>query len=205
MNRQIGISSTLETNMKFAIRLILPEQNSASNPVCAPRPSKSSELIDDNPDSPVFLYDACAAFDVNGVRFEIDGFFTHPLPLSAEGDFHYFLEDLPGLIEFLIDDLSKQFKVGLGEQGIETGFLFLRLDPGTFEVQCSSLTARPMRYKAERISRPQLVSQILTVVDGYKEGLKRYFPDGLKESWSQELFKKYERLKNKPVIRVGDQ
>src|SRR2546422_894140 len=104
--------------MAFAVRLLLPDISSEHRPPISVL-SETEGFFDDDPTRPLILNDVCKAFRVNGVRFEIDGFFVSPLPLSAEYDLIFFLEELPGLLQVLNEKSRNQFTINLPEQGTQ--------------------------------------------------------------------------------------
>jgi hypothetical protein len=173
---------------EFEMRIVLPDKAEPQGQVYPLDLIDTSDWIDD-PDHPLFLTEACSIFAARGVRFQIIGFFEEPLPVSADDDLVFLLEELPSLFAFLEDESSTQFELGFWSQGIETVFLFTRLANGEiFEVNYSSGSKFALARRTERISRSQLIGQILAIVDAYHEALRRFLPGKLSEPWNQKIF-----------------
>lgn len=153
-----------------------------------------SEL--DSEDSPAFLAPVCEELGRRGGRFEVRGFFASDLPVAIEIDLHYLLEDLPGLIKFLLDGSQSTFTVGLWGQGIETEIDFARKngDP-SIEVTARSSIRRPSNQGSERIAFIELASQISEFVRAYETSIGQAFPQLSTHPWNQALFNLAKQLR----------
>jgi hypothetical protein len=180
----------------FAIRIILPEKDQFIDKSSKESIFDASELIDDDPNLPAFLFEACSAFAIMGVRFEIVGFFKELLPVSTRDDLVYLLKNLPSLFAFIEDETLTEFELGFWDQSIQTVFLFYRLANNEFEVRCSSKASFALEKETETISFMQLVGQMVAIADAYREALMRFSPRVLNEPWNQKLFTTASRLKN---------
>jgi len=161
-----------------------------------PRWDRTIDMADDDPNCPLFLARAAGIFAANDVRFEVEGFFKAPLPVSTDIGLVYFLEDLPGLLRFLTAPSADPFAVGLWEQGIQTEFSFSAPVGGDIiEVGCSCTADREMDHTREHIPRRRLVAQMAEFAANYREGTRRYLPELLDEAWNQHLFGAVARLK----------
>ena len=133
--------------MEFVVRLVLPGDWRKGRAVKAPTWDHTTDMVDDDPDRPLFLAKAADVFAANGVRFEIQGFFEQPLPVSTDVGLVYFLEGLPGLLKFLTATAPASYTVGLWEQGIEAEFSFSTREHGDMvDVACSCAARRKMSH-----------------------------------------------------------
>jgi hypothetical protein len=178
--------------------LILPDESPPYREV-NPWPDDPAESIDDEDERShtlICLYNACRAFTVYGVRFQIRGFFAEPPPVDTEIDLVWFLDHLPRLLGFLEKPTNTPCAVLLMDQGMETEFHFRGIDNGArVEVSCLSHTTRAMTSNCEIIPLDDLIGQIVRFVENYKEALGRYASHLLQETSNKDLFAAQSRLK----------
>jgi hypothetical protein len=175
--------------MEFAVRLVLPGDWRTGHAVKAPTWDHTTDVVDDDPEHPVFLARAAGVFAANGVRLEVCGFFKEPLPVSTDVGLVYLLEDLPGLLWFLAARSPIPYAIGLWEQGIETEFSFSTAEAGdVIEVTCSCSAALELDHNKERLPRRELLRQMTEFVQSYREATRRYIPEFLGETWNRDLF-----------------
>jgi len=172
--------------MDFRINLILPTSKEVNMTPSLTFPG--SDLLDDDPERPIFLLEVGDVFEANRVRFEVIGFFVEPLPVSTRDDLPYFLESLPGLLRFLGNASLSEHTIGFWGQGIETKFSLFRLNENEIEVRCLCFSDRKMLTDLQKTSIIQLKAWVLIFVSNYKEALKRYLPNRLVESWNRDVF-----------------
>jgi hypothetical protein len=175
--------------MNFSVSLILPPQWVSGSQVKAAKWDHTADLVDDDPDRPVFLTRAADILSANGVRLDLKGFFKVPLPVSTDVGLGEFLENLPGLLSFLLIPSPNPYTLSLSEQGIQTEFTFSTgTERDVIEVACFSTAKRELDCDREAVSRRKLVAQMTQFVRNYREATTRYVPELLGEAWNQKLF-----------------
>ena len=184
---------------RLHFELILPD-NSPPYRAIKPWPGDPRDSIDDDDSFShdlICLYDVGRAFTVYGVRFQISGFFVEPPPVDTEIDLIMFLQDLPYLLAFLKNPAGTTCTVMLMEQGLEVEFHFRGIDNNTrVQVSCISHVAREMKSTCEVIPLDDLVIQIITFIENYREGLERYAGHLLEEPWNKNLLAAQVQLKS---------
>lgn len=175
--------------MNFAVKLVLPPRwvpGGHVNPVVW---DHAIDMVDDDPDCPLFLTRAADIFSANGVRLEFSGFFKEPLAVPTDLGLVYVLESLPGFLKFLLAPSSATCTLGLWVQGIETEFCFSVMeDSEIIEVTCLSAINREMDHTRELLPRCWLIGQMAEFVKDYREATTRYAPELVGEAWNQKLF-----------------
>ncbi len=182
--------------MSFSIKLVLPKTRQPDGINSEPPDEALDELIDDDITRPSFLVNTCRCFAEKGVRFELAGLFAEPLPVTVRIDLPYLLEQLPAVVEFFLDPSTTEFNLSLWGQGIETEFSFLKRDADKMiQITGRSSIDRPMRNKAELISRDEFVDQIVAFVEAYNLAVSQYLPNLANHPWNQRLLIESYRLK----------
>jgi hypothetical protein len=144
------------------------------------------------------LTEICRMLARNDVRFQIAGFFAQNLPLETGTDLPYFLEDLPGLINFVHGVSTEEYSVSLWGQGIETHLIFTK-EGEQIEVKALSCIKRDVYAQIERISNANLTQQLSDFVEKYEEAIVRYLPQCTKMDWNQRLLSAVKGLHSSPV------
>lgn len=148
---------------------------------------RTAGFLDDDPYRPLFLTRVSEIFHANGVKFEIRGC---PIgPLSASSDLPFFLEDLPGLIDFLKDPTKMNYTLCLMEQGTEAELKLSKVNGGNdIEVQ----TMFPLKTNAPQyfafLSHKALKNQVVNFIMSYKNGIIFFYPECINEPWNQNIF-----------------
>ncbi len=146
------------------------------------------EFLDDDDDKPLFLWKACRLFSKMGLCFEVNGFFDQAWPPGIEAALNLFLEQLPGLFQFLDSGAEKTFTLEFYEQGLETDFSFTWNVPGDqFQVVIAPRIERPLARSSATISIAELRGQLCELAETYFTVLSRCMPSEMENPWNIRL------------------
>lgn len=123
------------------------------------------------------LFDACESlYVVKQVLFFVEGFGQSPWPVDVHTDMLTFIEQVPGLIEWLTGEENSVFNLDFYEQGIQR-FIILTKVKSNIIMQCMSMTEWSPKPETESMNSSVFGNMICNCVQEFVHAVEKVRPD----------------------------